>query len=186
MQKELATAHSVKWGIIIGLIYCVLLWLRYSQGATQPILLGMFTLAGYLIVLILLLVSGFQLRSKLGGYIEFREIFKYLFITVIIFELFYNLFNFIYLKYVDPDFFQKLRDATETFMMENNVPQKDIDEMNEKLQGEADANTRIGSVVKTLLISIAVSGTFALIFSAIIKRRKDPFLNEQENTIQAQ
>jgi hypothetical protein len=179
MQQEMKTAHAVKWGIIIGLVYCVFLWLRYSMGVSNPIFMGLWAFVGYVSVLILLLVSGFQLRKLNGGFIEFKEIFKYLFISVLIFEAFYTAFNFIYLTYVDPEFFPKFRDATEDFLIRQKAPQKDIDDAMERLNEEGAANQNVMSVVKTFLFSISVSGLMALIFSFII-RTKDPFaeLNE--------
>jgi hypothetical protein len=158
-----------------------MLWLRYSMGATNPLFMGLWVFVGYVLVLILLLVSGFQLRKLNGGFIEFKEVFKYLFISVLIFEAFYTAFNFIYLTYVDPDFFQKFRDSTEDFLIRQNTPQDQIDNALERLNEEGAANQDIMSVLKTFLFSISVSGLMALMFSFII-RKKDPF--EQEKEIQ--
>ncbi len=185
MQQESHTSHAVKWGIIIGFVYAVMLWLRYSMGADNPIMLGLWTMVGYIIVLVLMLVSGFKLRKNNGGFIEFREIFKYLFITVLIFELFYAAFNYIYLTYIDPEFFTKVKAATETMLLNANESQDKIDEMLEKMDTDAAANMNLVSVLKSYLVSIAISGIFALIFSLIIKKKKDPFVLENENQPQA-
>src|SRR4051812_47178176 len=116
MQHESNISHGVKWGIIIGVVYCFLLWLRYSTGASNLMILGTWTFVGYAIVLALLLVSGFLLRKKLGGYVELKEVFKILFLSVLIYEFFYTIFNFIYMKYIDPAFFDRLRAATEELL----------------------------------------------------------------------
>jgi hypothetical protein len=184
MQQETPTAHSVKWGMIIGLVYCVLLWLRYNMGTNNLIMLGIWSLIGFIIVLVLLLMSGFQLRKKQGGFIEFKTIFKYLFITVLIYEAFYAVFNFIYIKYIDPEFFTKLKGAMEELLVKANESQDKIDEALEKMDKDAAAATTILGLLKSYLISVAISGTCALIMAAIIKK-KNPFQSEQETFLQA-
>jgi hypothetical protein len=184
MQQETPTAHSVKWGMIIGLAYCVLLWLRYNMGTNNLIMLGIWSFIGFLIVLVLLLMSGFQLRKKLGGFIEFKTIFKYLFITVLIYEAFYAVFNFIYIKYIDPEFFTKLKVAMEELLVKANESQDKIDEALAKMDKDAAAATTFLGLLKSYLISIAISGTCALIIAAIIKK-KNPFQSEQETFLQA-
>lgn len=185
MQKESNISFGVKWGIIIGVAYTILLLLRYSTGATNPIMLGLWAFVGYIIVLTMLLVSGFQLRKKNGGFIEMKEAFKILFLSVLIFELFYALFNFIYLKYVNPEFFHRLKDATEELLIKSNQPQEKIDEMLAKMDEQAASNMKILDVLKSYLISISISGVFALIFALIVRKRKDPFINQQENFLQS-
>jgi hypothetical protein len=185
MQQETPANHAVKWGIIIGLVYCVLLWLRYSMGSENLIMLGVWSFVGFVIVIILLVISGIQLRKKQGGFIEFKDIFKYLFITVLIYEAFYAIFNFIYIKYVDPEFFTKLKVSMEELLTKTNQPQDEIDKQIEKMDKDAAAATTIGGLIKSYLISIAISGTCALIIAAILKKKKDPFLVEQESNLQA-
>lgn len=185
MQENSNVSHGIKWGIIIGFIYSILLLVRYTTGATNPIMLGLWAFVGYLAVLILLLISGFQLRKINGGYIELKEVFKILFLSVLIFELFYTLFNFIYLKYVNPGFFQTLKDSTEALLQKSNQPQEKIDEMIEKMDAQAAANMKILDVLKSYLFSISISGIFALVFALIIKKKKDPFLTQQDNFLQS-
>ena len=185
MQQESQISHGVKWGIIIGFVYSILLLIRYTTGASNPIMLGIWSFLGYSIVLVLLLISGFQLRKKSGGFIELKQVFKILFLSVLIYELFYAVFNFIYLKYVNPEFFHTLRNSTEELLQKSNQPQEKIDEMLEKMDEQASANMNIFDVLKSYLISISISGIFALIFALIIKKRKDPFLTQQDNFLQS-
>ena len=185
MQEQSNISHGVKWGVIIGIVYSILLFLRYNSGAGNPVMLGLWSFLGYIIVLILMFVAGFQLRKKNGGYLELKEAFKILFLSVLIFELFYVLFNFIYLKYVNPHFFQTLRDATEELLVKSNQPQDKIDDMLSKLDQQAASNMNLLDVLKSYLVSICISGIFALIISLIVKKRKDPFLTQQDNFLQS-
>jgi len=186
MQKETSITHGVKWGIIIGLVYCILLFLRYYQGVSSPILLTVYVFIGYIIVLALLLITGITWKKKLGGYIEMKEAFQTMFIAIIIFELFYTIFNFVYLKYVNPDFFQKMKDSMETFMQNNHVDQQKIDDALEKIDVQASKNMNFGSSILSYAYAVCISGIFALIFALIIKKKKDPFRTEQDNFLQAQ
>src|SRR5689334_13380482 len=123
MLNQKLNSFGAKWGAIIGFVYCLLLLLRYKTGSNF-LMFSIWIFVGYIIVLVLLLIAGFNLRKQLGGYVELKDAFKALFLAVLIFELFYALFNFIYIKYVDPGFFQRLKDSTEEFLIKNNQPQK--------------------------------------------------------------
>ena len=95
-----------------------------------------------------------------------------MFVAVICFEFFFMAFNFIYLKFIDPDFVQKLKESTELFMARNNVSSKDIDDAFKKIDTQADKNSSLGPSFLSLAYSIVVSGIFALIFALIIKKKR--------------
>jgi hypothetical protein len=186
MQKDSNVLHGVKWGIIIGIVYCLIIFFRYERGADNPIFFGLFTMFGFVVVLILLLISGFQRRKALGGYIELKEIFQSLFVSVLILELFYTIFNFVYLKSIDPDFFQKLYNSTEAMMHKQGIPQDKIDKQLESLDVNTAQKLTASSVIVSYLYSVAITGVFALIFSLIIKKTRPPFQNDQQNIFQTQ
>jgi len=172
MQKKDNVSHGLRWGTIIGIIYCVLLFLRYYLGVKNPIVFGAITLCSFIIILVLLLVCGLKRKKQLGGYIEVKDAFQTMFVAVICFEIFYTAFNFIYLKYINPDFFQQLKDATEAFMVNNKVSQKDIDNSVSKIDLQASKNMNLGTSFLSLAYSVLISGIFALIFALIIKKKK--------------
>jgi len=183
MQKQSNVMHGVKWGVIIGLVYCLIIYLRYSQGADNFMFFTFFTVAGFLLVLTLLLISGFQRRKAAGGFIELKDIFQTLFVTVLIFELFYVVFDFIYLKSIDPDFFRKLKDSMERMMEAQGVQDEKVEKQLEKI--DTDTRKLQGSHVPiNYLKNVAVMGVFSLIFSLIIRRRRPPF--QEENSLQTQ
>lgn len=175
MQKESNVLHGVKWGIGIGVLYCLIIYLRYHLGATNPILFGLITIVGFIAVLVLLLISGFQRRKASGGYIELRDIFQSLFVAVLIFELFYAIFNYVYLKAIDPDFFQRLKESTEKMMETQGVNDEKIEKQLKNLDVDSARKMQASSVILNYLMNIAVMGVFALVFSLIIKRRRPPF-----------
>lgn len=178
-------AHGMKWGLIIGAVYAFLVFLRYYFGSGNVINFSLLTYVGYPVALILLFISGRQLRTANGGYVEMREAFKAMFIAVLIFEAFYMLITFVYLKYIDPGFFEKLRDSTERLMIAAKTPQKDIDNMLSNLDQVQQQSKGVGvlDLIKTYLYSVGLTGLFALLFAFIIKRK--PPLYEQDNFLQS-
>jgi hypothetical protein len=175
--------HGLRWGLIIGVVYAFLVFLRYYFGSGNVLTFSLLTYVGFPIVLVLLFLCGRQLRIANGGYIEMREAFKTMFIAVLIFEAFYMLVTFVYLKYVDPNFFEKLRESTENLMIAAKTPQKDIDKMLGSLDQVQEQSKQVGvlDLFKTYLYSVGITGLFALLFAFIIKRKppvfgKDEFL----------
>ena len=180
MQKDNNVSFGLKWGLIIGAVYCLFLYLRYSQGNVNPMNFAMWTFLGYVVVLVLLLVCGFQRRKRLGGYIELKDAFQTMFVAVLGFEFIYMAFNFLYLKFIDPQFFENFRISMEALLEQNNVPQDQIDKQLEGLDKNAAKNLNLGSSLTMFAFSIMISGIFALIFSLIVKRKRPPFQNHQE------
>lgn len=185
MQDRIG-AHGVKWGIIIGLVYCAFLFLRYNSGAQNPVMFGLWIFLSYIVVLILLLVSGFQLRKNMGGFIELKEAFKGMFIAVLIFELFFAVYNFIYLKYVNPNFYYQLKDATEAFLENNKQSADQIRKTLDSIDVDAPKKMNFIDFLRSYLSFVAISGIFAFIFGLIIKRKRGPFQEQEDNFLQPQ
>lgn len=182
MQQENSGSHGLKWGVIIGIVYCVLLFLRFNMGANNAGIFGMLTFVGFLAVIILLFISGINFRKKNGGYVEMKEAFKALFIAVLIFELFYSIFTVVYLKFIDPGFFDKFRVSTENLLQMAKQSQADTDKILYGIdQWAAQAkNLSVFDFLKTYLSNVAITGVFALIFAFIIKK-KQPFADQHFN-----
>lgn len=176
--------HGVKWGLIIGAVYGALVFIRYYFGSGNMLGFGLLTYLGFPVALILLFISGRQLRTANGGYIEMRDVFKSMFISVLIFEAIYMLVTFIYLKYIEPTFFDKLIDSTENLMIAAKRPQKEIDDIvnNFKETQEQTKQAGIFDLLKTYLFSVSITGVFAFLFAFIIKRK--PPVYKQDNFLQ--
>jgi hypothetical protein len=182
MQNENSGSHGLKWGIIIGIVYCLLLFLRFNLGANNAGIFGMLTLLGFLTIIILLFVCGIKFRKRNGGYVEMKEAFKTMFIAVLIFEIFYSIFTVIYLRFIDPAFFDKFRVSTENLLLLGKQPQSQIDTILTGIDQWAEQSKKLNAFdfLKTYLYNVAVTGLFALIFAFIIKK-KQPFPNDNFN-----
>ena len=67
MKEKSIGGIGLRWGLIIGVIYCLLLFARYTLGEKNPLIFGVLSFVSYMAVLVLLLVLGFHLRKKMGG-----------------------------------------------------------------------------------------------------------------------
>jgi uncharacterized membrane protein len=182
-QKVDAGSHGLKWGLIIGFVYAIFILLRYRFGANDFVTYGILMFVGFVVVMGLLFYSGKKARDENGGYIEMQEAFKAMFIAVLIFELFFMVATLIYLKYIDPDFFQKLRDSTESVMLATKASQADIDRALQTLE-QAQAQSQYTKInvfdfLKTYLYTVGLTGLFALAFAFFLKRKPPVFQQDQ-------
>ena len=172
-NKNITT--GITYGIIIGLIYVLMLFFRWSI-ATNLIKFGLYTFLGYLVILGLLFFEAFQRRKMDEGFINLKSLFQTLFISVLIFELLYSLYTYIHLTYVDPTVGDRMREGMQE--MFDKVGDKMSDADKEKAlerMGDIKKATELPQMIKGYLSSVAVSGIFALIISAIVKKKKPVF-----------
>ena len=181
MQKQKNISHGLRWGVIIGFVYAALLFLRYDQGENNALMFSVWTFAGYVIVLLLLLMCGIKRKKQEGGFIELKDAFQTMFMAVIGFEFLYMAFNFLYLKYINPDFFQHFKDSMETLLQKGNIPQSQIDEKLESFDAESARRMNLGSSFLSFAYAIVTSGIFALLFALLIKKKRQPFDTLPEN-----
>jgi hypothetical protein len=177
MQNERSSSHGFKWGIIIGIIYCLFLFLRFYIGANNAGIFGLITVVGFIVVVILLFFCGRSFRKKSGGYLEMKDAFKTMFVAVLILEFFYAVFTHIYLRYIDPSFFDKFRVSTEMLLSAAKQSQPETDKILKSIDEWAAQSKSLGifDLLKTYLYNVAITGLFALIFSLILKKKKPVF-----------
>jgi len=175
MKANQNISTGIIFGLITGLMYCILLFLRW-QSATNFVQFGILALVSYLIIIGILFYEASYRRRLNGGYIETKELMQTLFISVLIFEFFYSLFNFIYLKYIDPGVIDNMKQTMRQILDKagDQVSDEQRKEAMERFDKLNEA-TQIGQVIKSYFISIAVSGIIALIISAIMRKSKPIF-----------
>ncbi len=175
MKSNQNISVGVTFGLLTGLVYCILLFLRW-QSATNFIQFGILALVNYLVIIGILFYEASYRRKLNGGYIETRAMMQTLFISVLIFEFFYSVFNFIYLKYIDPGVIDSMKEAMR-HMLDKAGDQLGDEQRKEAMErfDELGEATQVVQVIKSYFISIAVSGIIALIVSAIMKKRKPVF-----------
>lgn len=174
MQPTSKFNTGLRFGLIIGLVYAILLFLRYNFFAGSPVSLGLFALISYLGVLVLYLFAGISRKKELGGYADFKDIFQTIFIAILITEAVYVIFNAIYLKYVDPSFFDNLKVVTRNYLEKSGMSQDQID-AKMKAFGDADKEMTPWALVKGYGTWVIIDSIIGMIYSSILRKKKDIF-----------
>jgi hypothetical protein len=141
-------------------------------------MIGINSILGYLVIIGLLFWEAVTRKKNEGGYIDLKNLFQTLFISVLIFELFYSVFNYIYFVYIDPNIVAKMK-AGLSIALEKIGNQLTDEQKIEKLNNLDEYNNiaNIGKVIRGYFISIAVSGIVALLIALIIRKNK-PLLED--------
>ncbi len=161
----------LRFGLITGLVYLILLFFRYKYFASDPVQFGLSALVTYIVILMLYLFTGIARRKELGGYGESREIFQSIFIVILITELVFILFNLIYLKYVDPAFWENLKTTSLAYYKGLKL---DGGQMEQRMRSfkDVDQQTKPMGLLKGYGFSVIIDSLFGLIFAAILRKKK--------------
>lgn len=163
---------GLRYGLLTGILYTVLLFIRYRYFASNPFSFGLFAIVSYVMVLLMFLFTGIARRKEMGGYGEFRDIFTSIFIAILIAELFYVIFNIIYLKFVDPAFWETFKTNSLLYMQKLRASDEQIDQQMKSFK-DVGQQTKPFGLIKGYGFGVIIDCVFGLIF-AIILRRKEP------------
>lgn len=190
MEQTVSNTSNAKngltFGIIIGLIYCLSLFTRYN-ATSNPIMFGVITLLFYLVVIAMLFFCIAKRRKELGGFIDLKDAFQTVFIAIIIGELIYCLFNVIYLKFIDPHFFDKwqvsMQDFLERTIKDDAKREETLNNFNEQIEKQKQRGLTIQGIALSYLVSVAITGVIGLI-AALIMRKKRPVFEQLDQSVQ--
>src|SRR5450432_4357352 len=167
---------GLRFGLLTGLLYVVLLFFRYNFFASNPLSFGLCAITSYLIILMMYLFTGIARKKELGGYADFREIFTSIFIAILITELVYIGFNLVYFKFVDPSFWQNFKTNTLIFLQTKHLTDEQVDQQMKSFK-DMDKQTTPANLIKGYGYSVIIDCVFGLIF-AIILRKAKPAIEE--------
>lgn len=175
MQPTSKYSTGIRYGLITGLVYAVLLFLRYNFFAGGPITLGIFAIISYVVVLVLYFFAGAARKKELVGYADFKDIFQTIFITVLITEIVYVAFTAVYLKYVDPSFFDNFKLATRNFLEKSG--QLSQDQIDDKMKSFDDTNQQFTpmGLIKGFGTWVIIDSIIGMIYASILRKKKDIF-----------
>jgi len=171
----------LRLGLITGLIYTVLLFFRYKYFASNPVQFGLSALVTYVIILTMYLFTGIARKKELGGYGESREIFQSIFIVILITELVFILFNLIYLKYIDPAFWQNLKATSLSYYQSLHMTGEQMEQRMKSFKDVNQQSTPMG-LVKGYGFSVIIDSLFGLIFASLLRKKKPASLDVLEKT----
>lgn len=172
-------------GVIIGILSAVIGVVTYY---VFPSLLGSMSFGiGTLVVSLLIYIFfTLDLRKKIGGFWNFREALKGIFLMAFVAGLLYSAVNYVFYKFVEPDAFEKISGFVESGMSKTfesmGMDQDKIDEAVSKqvegLKGQYDPTPM--QFLKNLGIAVLVQFVMSLIFAAIFKKETPVFAVVQE------
>ena len=86
----------------------------------------------------------------------------------------YVIFNAIYLKYIDPSFFDNFKAVTRNFLEKSGLTQDQIDD---KMKGFDDANKNMEPMgqLKGFGTWVIIDSIIGMIYAAILRKKKDIF-----------
>ena len=171
MQKVSKYGVGLRFGVIAGLLYAVLLYLRYTVFGANPVSFGLCTAVSYLIILLMYTFAGITQKKQFGGYGEMKDIFQAIFITILIAEIAYVIFNFIYLKYINPSFWFYYRSRSLQYYHSAKLTDAQINQIMDRMK-DVDKETRPFGLLKGYGFAVVVDSIFGLIVAAILKKRK--------------
>lgn len=174
-ESNQSLSTPIKLGIIIGLLYCLLIFVENQFFYKNPLQFSLLKTFFYFIIIAGIFYTGYLSKKQMGGYITFQECLKAMLVAIAIAELFYLVFSTIYIKYIEPGFFIKMKTAWRQFFVSNNIPE---DQINNTLKKFDEAQTiTVWGLIQSYGFSIIIDAVFAVIFAAILKKQKTVYEN---------
>ena len=164
---------AIRYGLIGGLIYCIYTLIGNMSGLTTGAF-GMVasTLSGLLVFGIAICLIVFPVKQhrdkELGGYITIGRVITIGLVVTIISMLISNIFNYVYMNFIDPGFVDNMLANMEEMIGEY-VPEEQLEE----ILIQSRKGFEPATMIKNTLI---MTGVFGLIISGIVGliMKKDP------------
>jgi len=169
---------SVKYGVLggfVSIIITLVLWFINPDYLLNYI--G--TVTGFIVLIYFMYFAGKEARELSDGYIDFGEIFKYLFITFVIMSLISTIFTYILYNFIDTDMIERQKELAikAAEKMAAMLGDDDVlDEINDKIE-EQDFTFSIGKAIQGWVFGMIFGAIIAAIQGAIMKK-KDPNFNQ--------
>ena len=169
--------EGIKVGIINGLIALTLMYGSYFMG--MDVFINQQYINTFLpYMIIILLITGFQLRKKNGGYLSFKEAMQFTFLSYVIAAILIAIGNYIIYNLIDKDLTEKSFvlgiEKTRGLMERMGAPEEEIDKTLERMENE---KTETG--FKTILLGTGLGLIWdfvkSLLISIIIRKEKPAF-----------
>jgi len=176
LETKQSLSTPLKMGLIIGLVYCIFIFIQNQFFYANPIQFAVIKTLCYLIIIGAYFYTGYIAKKELGGYITFQECLKSMLVAIAITELIYVAFGIIYIKFIDPSFLDKMKVAYLAFFQNAKMSPDQITQQMDKFN-EAGKIT-FWSIIQSYGFSIIIDAVFAVIIAAILKKPRPIFDNQ--------
>jgi hypothetical protein len=167
-ERTSGLGSGIKFGLLSAVVYIVLIIIWYKALGNNPMMLGMAKAVSYVIIIIIFFLAAYTRRKELGGYATVKEIFGTVFIVILFAELSCGIFNYLYLRYIDPEYLQRFAVSTVEWMRQNGQDPERIKEFTEAARSQTE--TSFGIVLLDIAQKVIVSSIVGLLISFIMKR----------------
>ncbi len=176
-MEALSTADrnklALKYGLILAAISIVLSTIASMTVNVSAVYYGIFTIVNFVLFVIVLGLLAKSVRKANGGYIEFKEMFGAVFVILLVASVLGYIYHYIYTSYIDPDFNQKIIDATKEQMSKFAAGSDELEEALDKIDSEEVKAPKFS--ILEMLQSLLFNSLFGLIVAAIVKKAKPVF-----------
>jgi hypothetical protein len=162
----------VKFGVIIGLVMAVMATLNYQFFTeTYGLMMG-FTVASFIIGMVLFFITGVQQRKAMGGFIDIKQAFSAIFVAILISLTISFIYNFIYVKFIDPDVIDRISSTSVEFAEKMGAPQEKLDQIADQIEEQKADGQGIGKQLLGFLSQVVIYSIFGFIIAAIVRRKR--------------
>ena len=178
-RKEFFSS-ALKSGLIVGAVSILLFLLMYVAdvkpvGFIMPIITMLISIFVLMVVLVILFK---KYRTSNGGFISFGDAFLYLFLALLISSLVSSVFSWLFIHFVEPEYYKKIMEAQKVFMenyLQGKMTEDKINETLNAIDEQAKNMSSFKSLAKNFAWSAVLYGIVALIAGAILKKKPDMF-----------
>lgn len=167
-------------GLVIGILSAILVIVIYYVA---PSLFGSmwFGFAQMAFFILLYIFFTIDLRKKIGGYWNFKQALKGIFIMALISNIVATVVNYVFFKFIEPGGFAKISGFIEEGMtksfesmgMDADAADAEVAKMIDRMRGQYDPT--LMEALQNFGIAILVAFVMSLIFAAIFKKEAPIF-----------
>jgi hypothetical protein len=168
---------SMQYGLLIGIVSVVLFVVFRMIDPVMQFSNYWVAILSFVILIVLLVVLGLDIRKKTGGYWSFGEAYRSLIIMALFFTLVSTVYNFVLIKFVDPGLPAKISavmaDKVATQLSNMGVEQSKIDEATKQFQNgefEAKMQPTLKNELTAFAVAMLIYAVIDLIIAASIKK----------------
>jgi hypothetical protein len=165
---------AVLYGLLTGVFYIVVTTIINRALIANFFVFYAAKFGAFLLYLVVVGLFAALIKKQLGGYIDFKTAFKAIFIMVLLAELFYFVYLYAYVLYIDPEFLAKVKTSTMDYMKSRNAPADIIADKGAKfdIQAAEAKHFHLGKNLVNYFSFVILDSLFGLIIAAVLKNKR--------------
>ncbi len=168
----------LRWGVVIGIvqIFIFTIYSMFLMSSARP--WGAFGLmfVTFAVCMILLGVMGVQQRKAMGGFINFKQAFQGIFVSILIMIVISQVYSIIYTNFIDPEYYEKSK-AMSIELASSFGNEKVTNEAIERAEEQIERQKSFSGQAMGFALSIIFYSIFGFIIAAIVKKDKPAHLD---------